>query len=435
MKSLHMGMAYTDEELRQACLELVAANGFREDMHVCVVAYFGMGPNFDTLTHTDDAGVHITSTPAPRSGGYNDGVAASISSWRRISDDGMPPRIKAGANYHNSRLAQHEAVRNGFNTAPPLNQRGRVSEAPGSCVVMVRDGELVTPPGTSGVLEGITVATVAELAREHLGIAVEHREIDRTELYAADELFRAADRRAAACWSRSTACRWATASPAGSPDAAGAVRGSGPRSAGTPQWSTPVVHSRVATGGHPGRIMIRSKEERRMTVLTALVAALRQPRSRSSTSPRRCPRKTPVIELPPERGQPWRFGREVISHYDAAGPTVFWNNIRLSEHTGTHFDAPVHWLPGRDLQDVSQVPAQKLVGRPPCWTSPRRPRPTPISCCVVSTSRRGRTSTDRCRTTAGCCTARAGTRGAATPEVPQRRAHPRGGARMRTLAG
>ena len=41
---------------------------------------------------------------------------------------------------------------------------------------------------------------------------------------------------------------------------------------------------------------------------------------------------------------------------------VFWNNIRLPQHTGTHFDAPVHWLPGRDLHDVSQVPAQRLVG-------------------------------------------------------------------------
>ncbi|MFF3653474.1 cyclase family protein [Streptomyces sp. NPDC002181] len=72
--------------------------------------------------------------------------------------------------------------------------------------------------------------------------------------------------------------------------------------------------------------------------------------------------QTPLIQLPPERGQPWPFEREVISHYDEAGPTVYWNNIRLSEHTGTHFDAPIHWLTGKDLDDVSQVPAQRLVG-------------------------------------------------------------------------
>ncbi|UBU17873.1 cyclase family protein [Nonomuraea gerenzanensis] len=71
---------------------------------------------------------------------------------------------------------------------------------------------------------------------------------------------------------------------------------------------------------------------------------------------------TPIIQLPPERGQPWPFDREAISTYDAAGPTVYWNNIKLSEHTGTHFDAPVHWLSGKDLHDVSQVPAGRLVG-------------------------------------------------------------------------
>jgi kynurenine formamidase len=71
---------------------------------------------------------------------------------------------------------------------------------------------------------------------------------------------------------------------------------------------------------------------------------------------------TPVIGLPADHGQPWAFQREVISHYDAAGPEVYWNNIRLSEHTGTHFDAPVHWLSGRGLEDVSQVPPGRLVG-------------------------------------------------------------------------
>ncbi len=189
MKSLHMPAQFSDDELQAACAQLVRANGFTEDVHLCVVAYFGMGPNFDPLSHTTDTGVHITSTRAPRGRGFENGVAASISSWRRISDDSMPPRIKAGANYHNSRLAHHEAVRNGFDTTLLLNQRGNVSEAPGSCVMMVNKGKLVTPPGTSGVLEGITVATVAELAGEAFGLPLERREIDRTELYTAEEVF------------------------------------------------------------------------------------------------------------------------------------------------------------------------------------------------------------------------------------------------------
>jgi branched-chain amino acid aminotransferase len=189
MKCLHMEIEYTDAELERACIDLARANDFRQDVHICVVAYFDTGPNFDPLNYTTDTGAHITSTPVPRSAAYEHGVTAAISSWRRISDDSMPPRIKTGANYHNSRLAQHEAVRNGYETALMLNQRGSVSEAPGSCVVMVRDGELVTPPGTSGVLEGITVATVAEIASAEMGIPLHRREIDRTELYVADEVF------------------------------------------------------------------------------------------------------------------------------------------------------------------------------------------------------------------------------------------------------
>ena len=189
MKSLHMEIGYSDADLEQACADLVRANGFRQDAHICVVAYFDTGPGFDPLSHTDDTGVHITATAVPRSAGYLAGVRACISSWRRISDDSMPPRVKTGANYHNSRLAQHEAVRNGFQTTLLLNQRGTVAEAPGSCVMMARDGELVTPPGTSGVLEGITVATVAQLAAARLGVRLARREIDRTELYVADEIF------------------------------------------------------------------------------------------------------------------------------------------------------------------------------------------------------------------------------------------------------
>jgi kynurenine formamidase len=98
------------------------------------------------------------------------------------------------------------------------------------------------------------------------------------------------------------------------------------------------------------------------TVLAELAAALRDGSVEvvDLTSP--LSESTPIIHLPPERGQPWRFRRELISRYDAAGPEVYWNNLSLSEHTGTHFDAPVHWLSGKDKEDVSQVPPYRLVG-------------------------------------------------------------------------
>ncbi len=71
---------------------------------------------------------------------------------------------------------------------------------------------------------------------------------------------------------------------------------------------------------------------------------------------------TPILMLPEPFGNTWRFAREEISRYDDRGPAWYWNNFRTGEHTGTHFDAPIHWVTGRDLDDVSQVPPSRLVG-------------------------------------------------------------------------
>ena len=71
---------------------------------------------------------------------------------------------------------------------------------------------------------------------------------------------------------------------------------------------------------------------------------------------------TPILELPEPMGQTARFELEEISRYDDRGPAWYWNNFRTGEHTGTHFDAPNHWVTGKDLDDIAQVPAQRLVG-------------------------------------------------------------------------
>ena len=99
-----------------------------------------------------------------------------------------------------------------------------------------------------------------------------------------------------------------------------------------------------------------------MSTLTALVRGLAVGTIEAIDLTAPLSESTPIIGLPADHGQPWPFSRELISRYDAAGPTVYWNNIRLSEHTGTHFDAPVHWLSGRDREDVSQVPPSRLIG-------------------------------------------------------------------------
>src|ERR1700755_3561492 len=70
---------------------------------------------------------------------------------------------------------------------------------------------------------------------------------------------------------------------------------------------------------------------------------------------------TPVIQLPPEFGQTARFELDEICRYDDRGPAWYWNNFRSGEHTGTHLDAPNHWVTGRDLGDVASVPAARLV--------------------------------------------------------------------------
>jgi kynurenine formamidase len=72
--------------------------------------------------------------------------------------------------------------------------------------------------------------------------------------------------------------------------------------------------------------------------------------------------RTPILQLPPEWGQTQTFQLEEISRYDDRGPAWYWNNFRTGEHTGTHLDAPNHWVTGKDLDDVSQIPPQRLIG-------------------------------------------------------------------------
>jgi kynurenine formamidase len=71
--------------------------------------------------------------------------------------------------------------------------------------------------------------------------------------------------------------------------------------------------------------------------------------------------KTPILQLPDPFANTITFGLEEISHYDDRGPAWYWNNIHTGEHTGTHFDAPIHWVTGKDKDDVSQVPPKRLV--------------------------------------------------------------------------
>jgi branched-chain amino acid aminotransferase len=176
-------------DLTEICAELVRRNGWREDVHLVPLAYLDVAPDLGPLSPNPNEGLVITGIARAGGKALTQGFHVRVSSWARISDRDLPPRVKATANYHNSRLALLEARADGYDNALLLNQRGTVAEGPGACVMMIRDGRVVTPPLTAGILEGITRATLIQLFGERLGLAVEEREIDRTELYLADELF------------------------------------------------------------------------------------------------------------------------------------------------------------------------------------------------------------------------------------------------------
>ena len=116
-----------------------------------------------------------------------DPIDIGVSTWQRPLDTALPARIKSAANYQVGRLARIEGRRQGFDDMLLLNSWGRVAEATGSCVLMVRDGIVSTPPTYEGCLESITVQIVQSLCKE-LGIAFERRPIERTELLVADEI-------------------------------------------------------------------------------------------------------------------------------------------------------------------------------------------------------------------------------------------------------
>ncbi len=187
IRLVRLQLPYSKDELRAAVLELVRANGIAHDCYIRPFAYSEAGtfggapqPRAHVLIHTDNWASHLREDRAG---------AAMVSSWTRLSDNTMPPRVKASSNYLNSRYASEEAHRNGYDYAILLNANGKVAEGPGSCLMLLRGRKLITPGTTSGILESITRDVVLQLARERLALEVVEREVDRTELYVADEMF------------------------------------------------------------------------------------------------------------------------------------------------------------------------------------------------------------------------------------------------------
>lgn len=189
MKLVRLEQDYSTEHLIEAILELIRANEHREDIYIRPLAYRagGGGGGFSGFDPSASILINTSSRPTHLKTGVKQD--ACVSSWTRISDNVMPPRVKNISNYRNGQLATMEAKTNGYDVPLLLNDQHKIAEGPGACVMMVRDGKLITPGVTDSILESITRDAILQMAREDLGLVVEERPIDRTEMYIADEAF------------------------------------------------------------------------------------------------------------------------------------------------------------------------------------------------------------------------------------------------------
>lgn len=184
LRLMRMEHSFTREDLGASILEVLRKNAYRKDVHIRQTALVEADSGIDA---TGPVGLAVDARP--REGSAREGIAACVSSWIRIADGSMPPRMKCSANYQNGRLATLEAKMNGYDDALLLNSRGKLAEAPRACCFVVRRGVPITPPVTADILESVTRATLLELFRRELGREPVERDIDRTELCVADEAF------------------------------------------------------------------------------------------------------------------------------------------------------------------------------------------------------------------------------------------------------
>ena len=188
-KLYYMPVPYTLEQLRSATHELIAANGLTECYIRPIVfrGYGQMGLNpLDCEVSVSIAvwpwGAYLGEQAAAQ------GVRAKVASWRRISSDSLIPHAKASGQYLNSVLAKVEATKAGYQESILLDSHGFVSEGTGENIFVVRDGSIVTPPQTAGILDGISRKSIITIARD-LGYELVERDLARAELYLADEVF------------------------------------------------------------------------------------------------------------------------------------------------------------------------------------------------------------------------------------------------------
>jgi branched-chain amino acid aminotransferase len=188
-KLLYMEIPYSVEELDTAVVDTVSANGLAE-CYIRPIAYVGYG---ELGVNPGDNPVDVSVLTWPWGAylgedGQTHGITAKISSWKRVGPNTIPHAAKATGIYLNSMLATTEAKRAGYDEAIMLTDEGMIADGPGESIFVVKNGKISTPDLSASILTGVTRDSVIQIAA-HLGYELQERQIIRTELYLADEIF------------------------------------------------------------------------------------------------------------------------------------------------------------------------------------------------------------------------------------------------------
>jgi len=182
-------LPYSGEEIAEATRELIRRNEL-SSCYIRPLAFRGYG---NLGLYATDAPIDVVIAAFPWGAylgeeGQKHGIRAKVSSWRRIGSGGLIPHAKASGQYLNSILAKTESQNAGYEEALLLDERGFVCEGSGENIFVVREGQIVTPPHVAAILDGINRKSVIQIARD-LGYIVVERDIARSELYLAEEVF------------------------------------------------------------------------------------------------------------------------------------------------------------------------------------------------------------------------------------------------------
>ncbi|MBN1266321.1 MAG: branched-chain amino acid transaminase [Anaerolineales bacterium] len=185
---LRSALTIQPEELVDITIQLLRKESYKEDCYIRPL-YYKAEETIGVRLHDLRDEITIFAIPFTRYIPNDESAHVTFSSWRRVSDNAIPPRGKLTGAYVNSALIKSDAHYAGFDEALVLNEDGHISEGSAENFFMIRNGVLITPPVTDNILEGITRRSIMTLAREELGLEIVERSIDRTEVYICDEAF------------------------------------------------------------------------------------------------------------------------------------------------------------------------------------------------------------------------------------------------------